>query len=99
MGGVLFRYNVIHLADASVAALKRLVQSRLLAYRPENTPFFRTEKLFFFYLSHDVNGLPVSLTSCACFVVNEFFSVTVVKEIQVLLTTHKSTNISTFFFY
>ena len=30
VGGVLFRYNVIHLADASVAALQRLVQSRLL---------------------------------------------------------------------
>ena len=43
-------------------------------------------------LSHDVNGLPVSLTSYANFVVNEFFSVTVVNEMQVLLTTHESTN-------
>ena len=42
--------------------------------------------------SHDVNELSVSLTSYANFVVKGFFSVTVVKEMQVLLTTHKSTN-------
>ena len=51
------------------------------------------------FLSHDVNGLPVSLTSYANFVVNEFFSVTVVNEMQVLLTTHESTNFPTWFFY
>ena len=49
-------------------------------------------------LSHDVNGLPVSLTSYANFVVNEFFSVTVVNEMQVLLTTHESTNFSNLLF-
>ena len=42
--------------------------------------------------SHDVNELSVSLTSYANFLVKGFFSVTVVKEMQVLLTTHKSTN-------
>ena len=42
--------------------------------------------------SHDVNELSVSLTSYANFVVKGFFLVTVVKEMQVLLTTHKSTN-------
>ena len=41
---------------------------------------------------HDVNELSVSLTSYANFVVKGFFSVTVVKEMLVLLTTHKSTN-------
>ena len=40
--------------------------------------------------SHDVNELSVSLTSYANFVVKGFFSITVVKEMQVLLTTHKS---------
>ena len=44
------------------------------------------------HYSHDVNELSVSLTSYANFVVKGFFSVTVVKEMQVLLTTHKSTN-------
>jgi hypothetical protein len=48
----------------------------------------------FMNYSHDVNRLPVSLTSDANFVVNEFFSVTVVNELQVLLTTHESTNFS-----
>ena len=48
--------------------------------------------------SHDVNELSVSLTSYANFVVKGFFSVTVVKEMQVLLTTHKSTNFSNFLF-
>ena len=48
--------------------------------------------------SHDVNRLPVSLTSDANFVVNEFFSVTVVNEMQVLLTTHKSTKFSNLLF-
>ena len=33
------------------------------------------------------------------FVVKGFFSVTVVKEMQVLLTTHKSTNFYNFLFY
>ena len=42
--------------------------------------------------SHDVNELSVSLTSYANFVVKGFFSVNVVKEMLVLLTTHKSTN-------
>ena len=50
------------------------------------------------FLSHDVNGLPISLTSYANFVVNEFFSVTVVNEMQVLLTTHESTNFSNLLF-
>ena len=50
------------------------------------------------FLSHDVSGLPVSLTSYANFVVNEFFSVTVVNEMQVLLTTHESTNFSNLLF-
>ena len=50
------------------------------------------------FLSHDVSGLPVSLTSYANFVVNEFFSVTVVNEMQVLLTTHESTNFSSHLF-
>ena len=45
-----------------------------------------------------VNGLPVSLTSYANFVVNELFSVTVVNEMQVLLTTHESTNFSNLLF-
>ena len=49
-------------------------------------------------LSHDVNGLPVSLTSYANFVVNELFSVTIVNEMQVLLTTHESTNFSNLLF-
>ena len=52
----------------------------------------------FMNYSHDVNRLPVSLTSDANFVVNEFFSVTVVNEMQVLLTTHKSTNFSNLLF-
>ena len=50
------------------------------------------------FLSHDVSGLPVSLTPYANFVVNEFFSVTVVNEMQVLLTTHESTNFSNLLF-
>ena len=46
----------------------------------------------------DVNELFVSLTSYANFAVKGFFSVTVVKEMQVLLTTHKSTNFSILLF-
>ena len=49
-------------------------------------------------LSHDVNRLPVSLTTYANFVVNELFSVTVVNEMLVLLTTHESTNFSNLLF-
>ena len=41
------------------------------------------------YIQNDVNELSVSMTSYANFVVKGFFSVTVVKEMQVLLTTHK----------
>ena len=62
---------------------------------------YRNLSSFFLFdpnYSHDVNELPVSLTSYANFVVKGFFSVSVVKEMQVLLTTHKSTNFSNFLF-
>jgi hypothetical protein len=57
---------------------------------------FPDRKTVIFLSVADINGLPVSLTSYANFVV--LFSVTVVNEMQVLLTTHESTNFSNLFF-